>query len=118
MKLLTKQIRERLLKNGRLQAAVKGTNAELDFFPVVKPFTPDGACTWLLEELDPEDLDIAFDLCDLGMGYPELGSVNLKELEQARGRLGFPIERDLYFAPTKTISAYADEARKRGHICA
>jgi hypothetical protein len=33
-----------------------------------------------------------------------------------RGRLGLPIERDLHFEADKTISAYADEARSRGHI--
>jgi hypothetical protein len=116
MKLLTKEIRERLLKNGRLQSAVKGTDAELDFLPVVKLFTPDGACTWLLTELDPDDPDIAFGLCDLGMGCPELGSVSIAELERGRGRMNLPVERDMYFAPERTISDYAADARKRGRI--
>ena len=84
MKLLTSDIKARLLENGRLQEEVRGTNAELDFFPVVKLFTPDAACTWLLSELDPEEPDIAFGLCDLGMGCPELGSVRISELEAAR----------------------------------
>lgn len=118
MKLLTKELRERLLQNGRLQSAVKGTDAELDFFPVVKLFTPDGPCTWLLTELDPDDPDIAFGLCDLGMDCPELGSVSIAELERVRGRIGLSVERDLYFTPEKTISAYAAEARKRGHVSA
>ena len=43
MKLLTKAQREQLLDNGRRQAAVKGTPAEIDFFPVVKLFDPCGA---------------------------------------------------------------------------
>ena len=30
--------------------------------------------------------------------------------------LHFPVERDLHFDADKTISAYADEARARGHI--
>ena len=47
--------------------------AEPDFLPVVKLFTPDAGCTWPLPELDPEDPDIAFGLCDLGIGCPELG---------------------------------------------
>ena len=55
-----------------------------------------------LTEIDPEDPDIAFGLCDLGMGCPELGSVSLSELESVRGKLGLPIERDLHFTPTKT----------------
>ena len=33
-----------------------------------------------------------------------------------RGKLGLPIERDLHFEADKPISAYADEARTRGHI--
>ena len=80
--------------------------------PVVKLSMPDANCTWLLTELDPEDPDIAFGLCDLGMGFPELGSVSIAELESVRGLLGLPVERDLHFRPTKTLSAYADEARE------
>jgi hypothetical protein len=118
MKLLTNQIRERLLKNGALQETVKGTDAELDFFPVVKLFTPDGACTWLLTELDPLDQDIAFGLCDLGMGFPELGNVRISELESVRGQLGLPVERDLHFCPKKTLSAYAAEAHAASRIIA
>lgn len=117
MKLLTKDIHERLLKNGRVRAQLaEGGKAEADFYPVVKFFTPDAGCTWLLTELDPEDPDIAFGLCDLGMGSPELGSVRISELESVRGPLKLGIERDLYFTPSKTISAYADDARVRGHI--
>ena len=117
MKLLTSDIRERLLRNGRLQrqCAEQG-EAEPDFLPVVKLFTPDGGCTWLLTELDPDDPDIAFGLCDLGMGCPEAGSVRISELESVRGRLGIPVERDLNFMPTKTLSVYADEARAHGAI--
>lgn len=117
MKLLTKDIHERLTKNGRIreQLAEDG-KAEADFIPVVKLFTPDAGCTWLLTELDPEDTDIAFGLCDLGMGCPELGAVRISELESVRGPLGLGIERDIHFTATKTISAYAEDARVRGHI--
>ena len=62
MKLLTKDIREQLLRNGREQAKVKGTKAEKDFPPVVKLFYPGGTETWLLTELDPEDEDVAWGL--------------------------------------------------------
>lgn len=117
MKLLTNDIRDRLLQNGHVRAALAEAGKAIpDFIPVVKLFTPDAGCTWLLTELDPEDPDIAFGLCDLGMGYPELGCVSISELETVRGKLGLPVERDLHFAPTKTISAYAEEARQRGSI--
>jgi hypothetical protein len=80
MKLLTADIRKKLLRNGRLhQQCDEAGTEEPDFMPVVKLFTPDAGCTWLLTEIDPEDPDIAFSLCDLGMGYPELGSVSLSD---------------------------------------
>ena len=117
MKLLTADIRKKLLRNGRLrQQREQEDKPEPDFWPVVKLFSPDGGCTWLLTEIDPEDPDIAFGLCDLGLGCPELGAVCLSELEAVRGRLNMPVERDLYFTATKTLSAYADEARAHGAI--
>jgi len=119
MKLLTKDIRKRLVRNGEVRKLfTEDGRAEPDFFPVVKLFTPDAQCTWLLTELDPADPDIAFGLCDLGMGYPELGSVRISELESVRGRLGLPIERDFYFRAARTLSAYATEARKCGYVSA
>lgn len=115
--LLTNDIRETLLANGRLrQQSQLAGHGEPDFLPVVKLFTPDSGCTWLLTELDPEDPDIAFGLCDLGMGSPELGYVSLSELESVRGRLGLPVERDLGFKAAKTLSAYANEARAHSAI--
>ena len=42
--------------------------------------------------------------------------MSLTELCSVRGKLGLPIERDLHVDADKTISAYADEARARGHI--
>jgi hypothetical protein len=111
MKLLTTTIRDRLIRNGRIrQTLAEDGSAEADFIPVVKLFTPDAGCTWLLTELDPDDEDIAFGLCDLGMGCPELGSVRISELESVRGRLGLPVERDLHFSPRHTLSVYARAA--------
>jgi hypothetical protein len=67
MKLLTEAQRAKLIENGRRQAAVKGTAGELDLWPVVKLFNPCGAATWLLTELDTDDLTVAWGLCDLGI---------------------------------------------------
>jgi len=106
--------RERLLANGRLSAA----GEDLNPLPVVKLFTPDANATWLLTELDPDDPGIAFGLCDLGLGSPELGFVSLAELASVRGRLGLPIERDEHFRPDRPLSAYAAEARAQGRIIA
>ena len=109
--LFTPAQREQLLDNGRRQAAVKGTSDEIDFHPVVKLFNPCGAATWLLTEIDPDDETVAWGLSDLGMGFPELGSVSLAEIAAVRGGLGLPVERDLTFQPAKKLSEYADEAR-------
>ena len=116
MKLLTKPIREKLIANGKAQDKVRGTEDEIDFKPVVKLFNPCGAGTWLLTELDSEDPDIAFGLCDLGMECPELGSVRISELESVRGPFGLGIERDLYWSADKTLLEYAREAWTLGRI--
>lgn len=120
MMLLTDQQRETLIANGtRRRDAMRHDPAlEIDFLPVVKLFTPDAGCTWLLTEIDPDDPDTAFGLCDLGMGCPELGYVSLSELASVRGRLRLPIERDLHFAATKPLSVYAADARRVGGISA
>ena len=111
IKLITKVQREQMLTNGKKQYEAQQKDTSIDFKPVVKLFTPDAQCTWLLSELHPNDPDIAFGLCDLGMGCPELGSVSLTELKTVRGRFGLPVERDRWFLPEKTLSEYAEDAR-------
>lgn len=116
MKLFTKEILSKLKENGKKQEPVRGTEREIDFEPVVKIFTPDANATWLLSEITPEEEDIAFGLCDLGMGFPELGSVRISELESIRGKLGLPAERDLGFHAQKLLSEYAADAHSEGYI--
>ena len=107
MKLLTKALRERLLKNGR--------NRDRDHAPPLKLFNPCGAATWLISELD-EDGVTAFGLADLGFGTPELGYSNLTEMAAIRVRFGLGIERDLHFRPRYPLSIYTEAARAAGHI--
>ena len=115
--LIPPDIKSRLVENGRVNAErIADDGHTVDFHPVVKLFTPDAGFTWLLSEVDPENEDIAFGLCDLGMGCPELGSVSLSEIIALRGKLGLPVERDLHFEAEKSLSAYADEARLLGRI--
>lgn len=116
MQLLTQDLRDQLLANGRQQLPLRGTRNEIDFVPVVKLFTPDAGATWLLTEIDPEDPDIAFGLCDLGIGCPEIGTVSLTELASVRGRLGLPVERDRHFRADQPLSEYASVARQLGAI--
>lgn len=114
MNLISDELCAQLLANGRQSLADEG----FDPPPVVKLFTPDAGATWLLTEIDPDDDDHAFGLCDLGLGFPELGYLSLAELASVRGRLGLPVERDLHFKADKAISAYAREARMSGRIVA
>jgi hypothetical protein len=79
-------------------------------------FNPCGGATWLLTEIDPDDETVAWGLCDLGMGFPEFGTVSLTELAGYRGRLGLGIERDLHFEARGPISVYIDAASKAGRI--
>lgn len=112
MNLISDELRAQLLANGRQSLADEG----FDPPPVVKLFTPDAGATWLLTEIDPDDEDHMFGLCDLGLGFPELGYVSLAELMSVRGRLGLLVERDLHFTASKPISTYAREARLAGRI--
>src|SRR5471030_3223534 len=74
MQLITSAQRQKLIENGSAQlAAIDREDQVLDFEPVVKLFTPDGNATWLLTEIDNAEIDLAFGLCDLGLGSPELG---------------------------------------------
>ena len=82
----------------------------------MKLFTPDANCTWLIAELDPDEPDIAFGLCDLGLGCAELGSVRISEIESVRGAFGLPVERDQLFRADRSLGAYAAIASKNGRI--
>jgi Protein of unknown function (DUF2958) len=110
MDLIPEALRERMLANDR------NLPNNDDPIPVVKLFTPDAAATWLLTEIDSEDMDRGFGLCDLGLGFPELGYVSLSEITSIRGKLSLPVERDLYFKPKFRISVYAEAARRAGGI--
>lgn len=105
MILLTPHLRERLLANGRRR--------DVDDVPVVKFFNPFGAGVWLATELDP-DGDIMFGLADIG--YPELGSFSLEEMESIRLPFGMGIERDLLITGDFPISVWAEAAREAGGI--
>lgn len=105
MILLTGDLRERLLVNGRDRGA--------DHVPVVKFFNPLGEGVWLATELDV-DGDTLFGLVDLG--YPELGSFSLEELTSIVLPFGIGIERDILFTGDFPISVWANAAREAGSI--
>tara|TARA_Y100000592_G_C5258133_1_gene215998 strand:- start:151 stop:459 length:309 start_codon:yes stop_codon:yes gene_type:complete len=99
VKLITKEIKNKLAKN------VGDANVDK---PWLKLFNPAGIGTWLITEYD-EDTGLMFGLCDLG--YPELGYVNLKEVEDLDLPFGMKIERDAWWNPEKTLIEYYNDAR-------
>ncbi|MCP9630822.1 DUF2958 domain-containing protein [Rhodopseudomonas palustris] len=105
MILLTLELREQLLANGRQGGA--------DHIPVVKFFNPLGEGVWLATELD-EDGDTLFGLADLG--EPELGSFSLAEMTAVRLPFGLGIERDILFDGLFSISVWAETAHRTGSI--
>lgn len=107
MILLTDELRDRLLANGRQR--------DVDHVPVMKFFSPVGAGTWLITEMEP-DGDTLFGLADLGFGCPELGSCSLAEFASISLSFGLGIERDLLFEGLYPLSVYAEAARQAGSI--
>lgn len=112
MKLMTIRLREKLIKNYR-----RRHSANYDPVPVVKYFTPDANATWLITDMDPKT-NILFGLCDLGIGFPELGTVCLDELETVKGPFGLSVERDLHTIFDKPLSFYTTDALYRRCITA
>lgn len=111
--LITPELRQQLLANGEASR----DNPRFDPHPLVKWFNPCGAAAWLITELDPGEEDLAYGLCDLGLGTPEIGVVSVRELYSIRlmgGALG--VERDLYWKANKPLSEYARLARLAGRI--
>jgi hypothetical protein len=105
MILLTDELRDRLLTNGR--------DAGADHVPVVKFFNPLGEGVWLATELDAVG-DTLFGLADLG--HPKLGSFSLIEMTSIRLPFGMGIERDILFATDLPLSVWAEATRQAGSI--
>ena len=107
MKLLPKEIRETLPALGTQDG--KGGKAVV----YLKYFTPSAQWTWYISEGEPvldesgREIDFRFfglvDGHERGLGYFMLG-----ELEEIRGPMGLPVERDLYWQP-KTLEEIAPE---------
>lgn len=104
MTLFTNEQLEELKTNGLSE------NRCNDQYPVVKLFLPGSGCTWLLTQIDPFEPSLAFGLCDLGMGFPELGYVDLYELGSFKNKFGLSVVRDMYFEAKFPLSVYARAA--------
>lgn len=110
MELFNEQQRTQLLSNGHED------NRDRDHAPVVKLTLPGTACTWLISELDPEYPDIGFGLCDLGMGFPELGSVSIEELQSVCVLNGMYVEVDKNFCAEFPMSVFVEAARNEQRV--
>jgi hypothetical protein len=107
MKLLPKEIREKL--PALYSQDGKGGNA----IAHVKFFTPDSNWTWYVicgePVLNEACSEVDFQFFGLVDGLEkELGYFMLSELEEVRGPMGLPIERDIYWQP-KTLREIAPE---------
>ena len=110
MKLLPQEIREQLpplySQDGKGGKAIAHT----------KYFTPSSSWTWLALEgepvLDESQNELDYNFFGLVFGLEkEFGYFLLSELEEVRGPMGLPIERDLYFKP-RTLAEIAPEMFK------
>ena len=77
----------------------------------VKLFTPDSSWSWWATEFDGKDT--FFGLVE--GHYKELGYFSLSELQQARGPMGLPVERDLHFKPTPLDQIAPEMFREQVH---
>ena len=107
MKLLPKEIREQLPALGS-QDGMAGKA-----IVYAKMFTPSSSWTWHILEGQPvlseSGAEVDFEFYGLVFGHErEFGYFLLSELEEVRGPMGLPIERDLYFQP-KTLEEIAPE---------
>ncbi|WP_236622370.1 DUF2958 domain-containing protein [Novipirellula maiorica] len=103
----TKSPAHRLLTKGILAKlpALGATSENRDPIVQVKWFTPDANWTWWVIEYDPESR-IAYGLVR-GLEL-EFGTFTLDEVEDLRGALGLPVERDLHFDP-QPVSQVTDQ---------
>jgi hypothetical protein len=95
MKLLTQEIENRLPK-------LYSQDNVVDPICHIKFFTPDAGWTWFIcsgEKQEDGDWLFFSKVISPIMPEGELGYVSLSELKSARGALGLPVERDLYFQP-------------------
>jgi hypothetical protein len=110
MKLLTQEIRK------KLPPLYSQDNKGGKAVAYVKYFTPSSSWSWFATEgepvLDESGKEVNFRFFGLVEGHEkELGYFVLSELEEVRGPMGLPIERDLYWQP-KTLEEIAPEMFK------
>lgn len=99
MQLLTDDVRQLLPSLGAQDESQDPT-------VYVKYFTPDAGWTWYATEGEERDGDFLFFGFVVGP-FPEWGYFTLCQLQEVRGAMRLPVERDLYFSP-KSASQISD----------
>lgn len=103
MKLFTDEQYRQLLENG------KPENRDKDHPPVAHLYFNWHPAEWLISEIDPENPGIAFGLCDLGMGFPEMGYIDLQELKSLKvgpEPFALPIANNTLFEGKYPLTVY------------
>ena len=105
MKLLTNEIKTKAEKQ-------YDKGSDMDQQVVAKFFNPIGQGNWYLMNKSPED-DYCRGIVDLFA--VEVGSFDIKELEEFELPMGMKIERDLYFKPIKAKDLFEDLVKNKVH---
>ena len=96
MKILTKEVLDKL-------PPLYSQEEVEDPMIICKFFYPDFGWTWYAIEFVGKDTFYGYVVGD----FPELGYFSLSELLANRGKLGLPVERDLYFKPCRLSEVMA-----------
>ena len=112
-KMIPENLREIMIHNAMEVQNELGKDHE----PVVKLHSKYGKAIWLLSELDSTN-NIAFGVCDLGQGKPELSYVSINDLESIKhARLKVPmVEIDPDFDGKYAMSVYFEAAKLNNRI--
>ena len=103
MKLLTKKIKEQATKQ-------YDKGSDMEQMVVAKFFNPVGEWTWYLMNKDPKS-DYCWGIVD---GFAlEVGSFDVKELQEIELSFGLGIERDTSFTPTNAGKLYKSLVAKK-----
>jgi hypothetical protein len=114
---MSKMIPENLTEIMVHNAMEVQTELGRDHEPVVKLHSKYGKAIWLLSELDSAN-NIAFGICDLGQGKPELSYVSIEHLESIKhAKLKVPmVEIDPKFEGKYAMSVYFEAAKANNRI--
>ncbi|MCB4859591.1 DUF2958 domain-containing protein [Sphingobium sp. PNB] len=113
---LTDALKEELLTAGKRQAEADA-RAESCALPILTCLRLSGS-SWLLASVCPDDPDMAYGLCHVAGGVPELGYIRLSELAGLRNSNGIGVFEDPMFknADRLDVRRYADMAAITGQI--